>query len=166
MHQLNEILFKCFQQLEFDFDNFLVSKKDRIVFQKYCLLFKKYFGIGTGCFSLYINGPYNSDLASIGYEIANDQNYYRNACQGFELSERAIQIINVLKNKLTFNVDLLEVYCTYIYLLNYMKCEKEEAISKLRVIKSHIINSQPNILDQILQIDLEIENDLNVAMAA
>ena len=166
MKQLNEILFKCFQQLEFDFDNFLIYKKDRIIFQKYCLLFKRYFGIGTGSFSLYINGPYNSDLASVGYEIAHDQNYYINACQEFELSERAVQIINILKNKLGFNVDLLEVYCTYFYLINYLKCEKQEAINKLRVIKSHIIGSQPNIIDQIQKIDLELQNELNAVIAA
>lgn len=143
MSDIKAMLFKCFQELdESFFENFVSNIDKRIAFQKYGLFFSVIFGLRFGDYSLYIHGPYNSTMADIGYEFANDSiGNYRKIATNINFNETAMEIINRLKEYLSINnIPFLEVFSTYFYLLNCEKETEEIAIQKTEKIKKDLIN--------------------------
>lgn len=142
MRDINVILFKLFQSITFDFTQFKSDKKQRIIYQKYGLLFKYLFKTSVGRYGLYLNGPYNTSLASLGYEICDDLGYYNNEADNFELPNRWEDMTLTLFNNFNFDANLLELFSTYIYLLRENNLAEEEAVNLLIKIKSSIITEE------------------------
>lgn len=153
MSDIKAMLFKCFQELDEDFfENFVSNIDKRIAFQKYGLFFSVIFGLRFGDYSLYIHGPYNSTMADIGYEFANDSiGNYSNAAATISINKTAINIINKLEEYLSINnIPFLEAFSTYFYLLNCEKESEETAIQKTEKIKKDLINKY-NIQAEIIK---------------
>lgn len=160
MNELKAKLYKCFEILD---NNFFVDFKDninkRIEFQKYGLFFSTIFGLTTGTFSLYLHGPYNSALADLGYEYANNNEFYKNETKAIEFNNIAINIINNIKDILPGNnIDLLEIYSTYFYLKNkYPDLTEEQLYNRVHEIKKDLFERNHNINRETL---IEINNQL------
>lgn len=165
MSELKETLFKCYKELDFDFEKFKDDQNYRIIFQKYGLFFDEIFGLGTGTYSLYIHGPYNPALASIGYEIANNTNYYESISSSVSLTDKAIKIIHTLKEMFNFDTDLLETYSTYLYLLKKQNLPENEDITlnRLQEIKGYIINNHENYIETIVNVHQNLQHKLSEA---
>ena len=165
MTELKTKFYKCFETLENNFfGNFTASIDKRIIFQKYGLFFTTIFGLNTGRFSLYLHGPYNSSLADLGYEYANNINEYSEKNQAIEFSEEAINIINGIKQQLPLeDISLLEVYSTYFYLKNkYTDLSEDDIYNKVYEIKKDLILKNPSITkDKLLSINESLKNLVN-----
>lgn len=145
MNELKKKLYNCFSIIDADFfDDFENNMNKRIVFQKYGLFFAFFFGLTIGDFGLYIHGPYNSELTDIGYEFARNKNY-KDATDKIQFATPAVSLINLLNENLPLeDVNFLEVYSTYFYLLNKRPLSEEEAKEKLFTIKGNLMTSNKN----------------------
>ena len=165
MSELKTKFYKCFETLENNFfGNFVGSINKRIIFQKYGLFFTTIFGLNTGRFSLYLHGPYNSSLADLGYEYANNISEYNEKNRSIEFSEEAINIINGIKQYLPLDdVSLLEVFSTYFYLKNkYTDLSNDDIYSKVYEIKKDLIIKDPSITkDKLESINESLKNLVN-----
>lgn len=144
MSDIKEQLYRCFYSLDENFFNDFIENIDkRIVFQKYGLFFADIFGLRYGAYSLYIHGPYNSSLATVGYEFADDyrlKKKYLKTLPNVVFSQNANNIITFMKNLLSItNIDFLEVFSTYFYLKNYKDLTEEEILNRVNKIKREII---------------------------
>jgi hypothetical protein len=158
MENFEITLFRCFEILDFSFNEFLTNKSQRLIFQKYGLFIDEIFGVGVGRYGLYIHGPYNSQLASVGYIIARNLEFFRNS-KRVSITDRAEKILNILRE--VFQPTLsdtrtIETYSTYFYLLNKESIEPSNALDKTIKIKRHILPT-----DEIKNIIDRISSDLN-----
>lgn len=153
-------LFKCYETLGFDFSNYKDSseKETRIVFQKYGLFFDYFFNLKVGKFSLYINGPYNSDLASVGYKIADDIELFKNETNELNLSDDIISFISELHKKLGTEPDKLEIIATYFYLNKYKGLTDRELKLTLESIKGHLMTAHDFKYNDVVSWSQEIES--------
>jgi len=162
MSQLGEILYLSFKELGFSFDKFLISKTQRIIFQKYSYLMNKYFDLGITGYSIYINGPYSSDLADVGYDIANIQSFYEEKTEDRILKDNYKESLKIIKDIFNDDSTLLEVYCTYRYLIDESGYKENDSITleKVKKIKSHLISSDEFINETIPNIDKQLNERL------
>ncbi len=164
MTDAKQLLFKCFYSLDENFfKDFRNKINKRIIFQKYGLFFSVIFGLRFGDYSLYIHGPYNTTMADIGYEFANDDiQKYEFFAQTKEFTESAENIISVLKENLSINnVEFLEVFSTFFYLLNCQKENQQTALSKTKRIKEDIIVQNNIDMRNLVSIYDNIRENIN-----
>ncbi len=156
-------LYKCFYTLNSDFfNNFRSNMDKRIIFQKYGLFFAKIFGLKVGEFSLYLHGPYNTSLANVGYEFYKERVQYNMEAEKLKFSDNATNIIDFIRQQLPLdNIDLLEIYCTYFYLLNERNILQEEAGQKVFDIKQALFEKNNINVQQIEFIHNEIRSHIN-----
>ena len=164
MENFESVLFKCFYLLNFDFKTFLEEQNDRLIFQKYGLFLDEIFGLSIGRYSLYIHGPYNPSLASVGYRIATNLAFFRNH-DNIVLKETAIQILHSLRNTFeptitTEGTRVIETFSTFYYLLKKEHLDEDQAILKTIRIKGHLFEDGYNLEQEILRIrnSLRIQN--------
>lgn len=165
MNELKKKLYKCFEIIDTHFfDDFETNMNKRIAFQKYGLFFAFFFGLKVGDFSLYLHGPYNSELTDVGYEFARNKNEYSSAVTSMPFADVAISIINLFSEKLSItNTDLLEVYATYFYLLNKRNdISEHDAQKQLSMIKKNLMGENPKeYIQQIVAIHSAIKDGIS-----
>ncbi len=166
MNDIEKKLFKCFEIIDVHFfDNFEDDINKRIKFQKFGLLFAYFFGLRIGEFSLYIHGPYNSELTEVGYKYARHLDEYKNFATTLNFADKAVQIIETIKNYLfDKDINFIEVYITYFYLLNKRNLDVNKAKEKLIEIKQDLMQNPSiedyfnNIIEMHQQLKEQIHN--------
>ena len=147
MDTFKKILYKCLSYLGCDFNTFQSIKSERIKAQKYSYILQTVFNLPAGRFSLYLNGPYSSNLADDLYDIARNQNAYQANMEEKPLKEEVSDLLNEIRS--IFNaeelgideVDLLEIYTTYDYLKeNFSSSSQEEILSELKRRKADLFS--------------------------
>lgn len=143
-------LFQALKSLNFNFDNFECSKRQRIIFQKLVYALQRG-GLKLGYnYNLYINGPYCPNLADDGYFIARNLDDFETKKINFNFSESGqAKITNAKKfisNKPN-DSNWLETLCTVDYLCQYKpyKMDKGKIFSKFNQLKPHLFD--PTLLD-------------------
>ncbi len=132
-------LYTVLNRMGINFANFVLDKNERIKAQKYCYLLNKFLNLPiNGAFSLYINGPYNSKLADILYEITRCNNL-----STVHLDSNVENIINIIINIFPYNkenvVNELEIFTTYDFLCNnYPNLTDSQRMSELFQLKGHL----------------------------
>ena len=132
-------LYTVLNRMGINFANFVLDKNERIKAQKYCYLLSKFLNLPiNGAFSLYINGPYNSKLADILYEITRCNNL-----NTIQLDKNVEDIINRIINIFPYNkenvVNELEIFTTYDFLCNnYPNLTDSQRMSELFQLKGHL----------------------------
>lgn len=163
MSDIKANLYKCFYSLDEDFfADFLSNINKRIIFQKYGLIFATIFGLEFGSFSLYIHGPYNSSLATIGYEFAKNSLKRETRCINF--TDSADKIINFLRQNLGTtdeHTNFIEVFSTYFYLKNYCNYQDDKAAQKTSSIKRELIEKNNIKIDCIKDTYVKIKEFIN-----
>lgn len=143
------ILLNC---LEYSFEKYEKSKKERIKFQKIVYsLQKNGFKLGFN-YNLYLNGPYSPNLAAEGYFIAQNLDEFKKDNSPFKLSKIAYEKIDKTKNYLdndVLNTDWLETIATIDFLVTEVYgygCEKQAVFKKFMEIKPHLYDL--NVLEK------------------
>ncbi len=159
MENFEITLFTCFEILNFSFNEFLTNQKQRLIFQKYGLFIDEIFGVGVGRYGLYIHGPYNSQLASVGYMIAKNLKFFKDS-ERVSITDRAKKILDILREVFQPTLDdtrIIEIYSTYFYLLNKESIDFAVAMKKTIELKKHIFPID-EIRDKINDISQDLKN--------
>lgn len=153
MNEFELILCRVLSDFEIDFRKFMVDKDERIKAHKYCYLVSKFYKFPIdGCFSLYINGPYNHHLTDVLFDIARNYDDMHCSSQKIELSKihglnnLIARIIELFPPKDSDVVSRLEIFTTFDFICtNYPSMSDNEKFDMLRRIKGHLFNSETTL---------------------
>lgn len=120
------------------FDNSLFS--GRLIFQKTIFILKE-LGLNSDIsFSMYRNGPYNSELATLGYELEK-----RNITTfSIDLDTKELRLIERFKSIIKSNEKnsiFYEMLADMIYFLKYYRYDKNKIFDELKNKHDYLANA-------------------------